>query len=753
MDSLATKRTPKAVQEALQNLPREIGDTYDKAMERIEATNDDDDRKIAMNFLLWITFSARPLSVAEVEHASAISDRATDVEEDEILGAGDLTSLCAGLVMIDASEIVRFVHLSAQRYFTENRKRWFSDGDLIVAQKCITYLSFKASKTGASSGLNERGAFKHRSQTHPFLEYSCCYWGRHASAHNVPEDLLEWIQKFLGSKPHLDSAVQAMWYSDSPDLANWDVKSGVYPLHLAAYFGLIQVILKILKAEKEVDPRDSFGTTPLMYAAANGHSSTASLLLKEGSNPNLSCKRSSTSLHRAIAYNKVSVARILLDQPNIEVNSRDTTRGDQTPLMLAASLQRNEILPMLLQKPTLEVNLQSGQYKSTALWLASSAGDAQVVRQILSHPDTDVNKKDHWSTPLREAARLGFFSVVETLLDHGADPEIQEGPKNASGTPLNRAIDYGHVAVTRLLLQRGANPNVLDTYNRTIIHSAAVNGQDEILRVLFEKPNKYGINVNAQGTNGRTALHDATYFNYCTIITLLFENGARTDIHDGSGNSPLGLAKEMGNLEALELLTKYRKNESAVDESMGRLKHTKTSNNSADAGLPTAIRLGMKDVVQSYIERSKTDSGINLNVVDLDQHSALHLAIQENHIDILRILLDARVDINTVDRLDRTPLHWTILYRNYKAAKHLLDAGADLSLIDHFGATPLDMGLQSSRYDKISVLLLERGAWPVNATSAKLQMALSVAAKYGSKELVKKLVDGGADALKKTAAG
>jgi len=45
MDSLATKRTPRAVQEALQNLPAKIGDTYDQAMQRIEATNDDD-RKI-----------------------------------------------------------------------------------------------------------------------------------------------------------------------------------------------------------------------------------------------------------------------------------------------------------------------------------------------------------------------------------------------------------------------------------------------------------------------------------------------------------------------------------------------------------------------------------------------------------------------------------------------------------------------------------------------------------------------------------
>lgn len=104
-----------------------------------------------------------------------------------------------------------------------------------------------------------------------------------------------------------------MWYSDGRDLANWDVKSGAHPLHLAAYFSLTQVALRLLKAEKEADPRDSFGATPLMYVSANGHSSTASSLLKEGSDPSL-----------------FSVARILLDQPNIEVDSRDTIRGDQT---------------------------------------------------------------------------------------------------------------------------------------------------------------------------------------------------------------------------------------------------------------------------------------------------------------------------------------------------------------------------------------------------------------------------------------
>ena len=154
MDSLANKRTPRAVQDALQNLPTKIGDTYDQAMQRIEATNEDD-RRIVMNFLLWIAFSIRPLSVTEVEHATSINSGASDIDPDEVLSASDLTSMCAGLVIVDASDIVRLVHFSAQSYFKENRERWFAHGDLTLAQDCLTYLSFKAFEAGPCSGPTE----------------------------------------------------------------------------------------------------------------------------------------------------------------------------------------------------------------------------------------------------------------------------------------------------------------------------------------------------------------------------------------------------------------------------------------------------------------------------------------------------------------------------------------------------------------------------------------------------------------------
>lgn len=397
MDSLAITRTPGAVQEALQKLPAEIGDTYDQAMERITATNDYDQR-IAMNFLQWIAFSARPLSVAEIEHASSITTAATDIDSDEVLSASELTSLCAGLVIIDASNIVRLVHFSAQNYIRNNRKKWFPSGNSSLARSCMAYVSFKAFESGPCSGLSEIEDFKQRNTQYPLFEYSCSYWGVHASWALEDDDLTDHAFDLLKSKPHLDSAVQAMWYSDSQDLVNWDVKSGVHPMHLAAYFGLAQVIKKLMGADRAVDCRDSRGTTPLMYATSGGHVSIVQMLLREGANPNLVCGRSTSSLHRAIIINDVHIAQILLNQPTIDLGVIDTSRHDQTPLMLAASLRRSQILPVLLHKPGIDVNAHSGSNKSTALTLAANSGDAQVVRQLLTHAGIDVNKRDYWST-------------------------------------------------------------------------------------------------------------------------------------------------------------------------------------------------------------------------------------------------------------------------------------------------------------------------------------------------------------------
>ena len=116
---LVSKRTPKAVRRALQELPSAVNDTYDKALLRISPPRDEnseEDSRYAMTLLMWMTFAKRPLTIGEMEHAVTTSInladlpideeclmKVNDIDPDEVLSASELTSMCAGLVIVDAS--------------------------------------------------------------------------------------------------------------------------------------------------------------------------------------------------------------------------------------------------------------------------------------------------------------------------------------------------------------------------------------------------------------------------------------------------------------------------------------------------------------------------------------------------------------------------------------------------------------------------------------------------------------------------
>jgi hypothetical protein len=108
MDSLIRKHNVTALRTALVNLPKEVNDIYDKTMERIEQQNEED-RDLAIQILSWIIFACRPLRVTELQHALAIVQEMTQLDPDSMIDEELLTSVCAGLIMVDKERIVRLV--------------------------------------------------------------------------------------------------------------------------------------------------------------------------------------------------------------------------------------------------------------------------------------------------------------------------------------------------------------------------------------------------------------------------------------------------------------------------------------------------------------------------------------------------------------------------------------------------------------------------------------------------------------------
>ena len=507
MDSLSTKLRPTAVSNALKNLPTEIDSTYDQAMERIQSMPSDH-REIAQCFLSWIAYTDRALTVFEVEHATVTylmledGEETCAIDDDDIISANDLSSMCAGLVTVQGEKIL-LVHYTAVTYLDNTREKWFPNAYAKLAKTCLTYLLFDIFDTGACTGETEDADFAQRDRDFPLLGYASLWWGRFAY-HAEDTELAEMAREFLDNKPHVDASVQALWYTDTTDALSWNAKTGATALHLAAYFGLTHLIADLLEDSPDVDARDSLGNTAMMYAAVEGHHEIVAQLLEAGSSVNIRGHNGSNILHKAAWQGRVDVVKILLKRTEIDVNAADPNQRSRNALMLAAIYGNVGVVELLLGRDDLRPNLRADK---TALMFAAMDDQLEIVKLLLKDPRISVNDQDDFgATALMLAAYFGCVSVIEALLDVGADAEITDGTEEGGGTPLLRAIDCNHLPVVRLFLKRNVNYTSKDRYDRTLLHGAAVNGRNAILQLLLEQT--HDLDVNSQDINGRVALHD-----------------------------------------------------------------------------------------------------------------------------------------------------------------------------------------------------------------------------------------------------
>jgi ankyrin repeat protein len=114
------------------------------------------------------------------------------------------------------------------------------------------------------------------------------------------------------------------------------------------------------------------------------------------------------------------------------------------------------------------------------------------------------------ATPLMRSSKALDIDIMKALLDHGADP--------------SRALANGTTTLAVALTGRGA-PSTPET------------PMFQAVKLLLDR----GANVNAVGANGSTLLHQSVNRG-ATFVQLLVEHGARLDLKDGTGRTPLDIA-------------------------------------------------------------------------------------------------------------------------------------------------------------------------------------------------------------------
>jgi len=99
----------------------------------------------------------------------------------------------------------------------------------------------------------------------------------------------------------------------------------------------------------------------------------------------------------------------------------------------------------------------------------------------------------------------------------------------------------------------------------------------------------------------------------------------------------------------------------------------------------SAAQMGNLKLMQSLLNKPS----FNINELDANGDSALHIAAVAGHTDVVSILLDKNIDINMQNKEGRTPLHMSALSGQLAIVKQLFEGGAKSLIVDNRNQTPL----------------------------------------------------------------
>ena len=183
------------------------------------------------------------------------------------------------------------------------------------------------------------------------------------------------------------------------------------------------------------------------------------------------------------------------------------------------------------------VSFFGGCFGKKPIHKAAYKGDMKKVKKIIDRDPSQINVQDtRGFTPLHLASGKGHIEIVEFLLNHGADTELE----NIHGErPLWLAAKFGRYETIKTLLEHEAALNRKDKHGRTPLHDAAMWSGEKVINLLIS----YGADVNARDEDQSTPLHQAAMLNNIEAAKALVEHWAdifAKNFHDYSKPPPEG---------------------------------------------------------------------------------------------------------------------------------------------------------------------------------------------------------------------
>ncbi|KAI8244722.1 Ankyrin-3 [Colletotrichum sp. SAR 10_96] len=301
-------------------------------------------------------------------------------------------------------------------------------------------------------------------------------------------------------------------------------------------------------------------------------------------------------------------------------------------------------------------------------------------------------------TLLHIAASEGLAETAKRLIDAGLSLDARD---EWGDTPLIDACRAGNnIEVVRLLLGRGAKPDIFSNEGDSPLFKAARNGHSATVQYLLNQV-KWDLDIGEKEYD-MTPLHAAALSDDRETLRYLRDNGAKLDLLDTDGWTPLMTAINSRNKNSMEELLQKRNDE---DLQLGRkdLQERTPILRAAEMGFWDGFRLLRKAGAKWTETESKTteaadgDSASDMSKKD----AALHLAISGNQIDIVEFLLEQGANVNSRGQDGQQPLHLASLRGNTDIMELVLNSKKfnHLDIGDDDRMTPLHLACTADEYD------------------------------------------------------
>ncbi|KAI9579988.1 rabankyrin-5 [Glossina fuscipes] len=401
----------------------------------------------------------------------------------------------------------------------------------------------------------------------------------------------------------------------------------------------LELAAKLIDLGARPNPLKSHSHDNLLQVLANEDLEDSAVFLADFSNLNHVNSSGLTALHIAAHRNQAKLAQKLLSigaSPNIQSSIADL----KSPLHLSVKSNAIEVIEVF-------------------------------AKQVSDHVDgnheiPNFNCKDaNGDSPLSLSLTLGKTNLVPILIKGGADVNARNGQDM---TLLHQAILNNNSETAVFLLQQGADMNALTGEQESPLQLAIHSHMPEVVNALCTR----GVALSAPNNRGDPPLWTALELEYEDVAQVLVRHGVDTDCW---GPGPEGCQQtllhraidENKELSAIFLI----RSQCDLDSPRQPGPNGEGGEESQDKASPLHLccQWGLTKVLQTLIGH-----GANVNSLDAENKTPLHVAIENRHEEIISMLLcHPNIDLKLRDKAGNTPFAAALAMRNHRAAQRILE--------------------------------------------------------------------------------